>query len=116
MAHFAEINEKNFVIRILVVPDSEQHRGQEYLAEDLNLGGVWIQTSYNTHGNVHKNGGEPLHMNFAGIGFTWDGVGFIPIKPYESWIFDNNYVWQSPVERTEFDTIWDEEQQEWVKQ
>lgn len=47
MAHFAEINKKNIVVRVLVVPDDQEHRGQEYLADDLGLGGTWVQTSYN---------------------------------------------------------------------
>lgn len=47
MAHFAEINGINRVIRVLVVPDEQEHRGQEFLSEDLGLGGRWVQTSYN---------------------------------------------------------------------
>lgn len=47
MAHFAEIDENNKVIRVLVVDNSQEHRGQEFLAEDCGLGGRWIQTSYN---------------------------------------------------------------------
>ena len=67
MAHFAEIDSSNKVIRVLVVDNSEEHRGQDFLANDLGLGGTWIQTSY--------------HANFAGkyasIGDTWDGTNFI---------------------------------------
>jgi hypothetical protein len=47
MAHFAEIDENNLVIRVVVVDNSEEHRGQEFLAVDCGLGGRWIQTSYN---------------------------------------------------------------------
>ena len=49
MAHFAEIDENNKVIRVLVVDNSQEHRGQEFLAVDLKLGGTWIQTSYNNN-------------------------------------------------------------------
>jgi hypothetical protein len=48
MAHFAEIDSKGIVLRVLVVDDSQEHRGQEFLAEDLQLGGTWVQTSYNS--------------------------------------------------------------------
>ncbi len=45
MAHFARI-ENNTVQEVLVVPDQEEHRGQEFLANDLGLGGTWIQRTY----------------------------------------------------------------------
>ena len=48
MAHFAEIDENNLVTRVLVVPDAQENRGQEFLAGDLGLGGTWKKTSYNT--------------------------------------------------------------------
>ena len=46
MAHFAKIDENNIVVEVLVVPNEEEHRGEEYLNE-LGLEGRWIQTSYN---------------------------------------------------------------------
>jgi hypothetical protein len=67
MAHFAEIDSDNKVLRVLVVDNEQEHRGQEFLAEDLGLGGTWIQTSYNAN-----FGGK-----FAGIGDIWDGTNFI---------------------------------------
>jgi hypothetical protein len=102
MAHFAEIDETNTVVRVLVVGDDEEHRGQEFLADDMGLGGTWIQTSYNTRGNVHvgedgePDGGTALHMNYAGIGHSWDGTGFAEPQPYGSWTLDENYIWQPP--------------------
>jgi hypothetical protein len=66
MAHFAEINSDNKVLRVLVVDNSQENRGQEFLANDLGLGGTWIQTSYN-----NNFGGK-----FAGIGDVWDGTNF----------------------------------------
>jgi hypothetical protein len=73
MAHFAEIDLNNTVIRVLVVPDEFENDGQNYLANEIGLGGTWVQTSY--HGNIRKN--------YAGIGFTYDRVrdAFIPAKP-----------------------------------
>lgn len=61
MAHFAEVDSTNKVIRVLVVPNNQENRGQDYLANDLNLGGTWIQTSYNAK----------IRGNYAGIGFTY---------------------------------------------
>lgn len=66
MAHFAEIDSDNKVLRVLVVDNSQEHRGQEFLANDLSLGGTWIQTSYNAN-----FGGK-----YAGIGDIWDGTKF----------------------------------------
>ena len=90
MAHFAELDENNMVIRVLAVPDDQEHRGQEFLAVDLELGGTWIQTSYNTVGGVHLNGGTPLRKNYAGIGYTYDPNrdAFIPEKPDGEWTLD----------------------------
>ena len=48
MSHFAEIDENNIVLRVLVVPDAQEHRGNEFLSMDLGLGGRWYKTSYNT--------------------------------------------------------------------
>lgn len=72
MAHFAEVDNDNIVQRVLVVDNSLEHRGADFLANDLGLGGNWIQTSYN--GNIRKN--------FAGIGYTYDSSrdAFIPPK------------------------------------
>jgi hypothetical protein len=66
MAHFAEIDSDNKVLRVLVVDNSQEHRGQEFLANDLGLGGTWVQTSYNAN-----FGGK-----YAGIGDTWNGSVF----------------------------------------
>ena len=64
MAHFAEIDSNNVVLRVLVVADEHEHRGQEFLANDCNLGGTWIQTSYNAN----------IRSKFAGIGDIYDEV------------------------------------------
>ena len=62
MAHFAEIDENNIVIRVLVVSDADAVNGQDFLANTLNLGGQWIQTSYNNN----------IRFNYAGIGMIYD--------------------------------------------
>lgn len=64
MAHFAEIDKDGFVIRVLVVDDSQESRGQDFLAKDLGLGGTWIQTSYNAN----------IRGKYAGVGDYYDKV------------------------------------------
>jgi hypothetical protein len=100
MAHFAEIDENNIVTRVLVVNDADAADGQNFLANTLDLGGTWIQTSYNTSGGVHANGGTPLRKNYAGIGYSYDAVrdAFIPSKPFASWLLnDATCLWDAPV-------------------
>jgi hypothetical protein len=62
MAHFAEIDSNNVVLRVLVIADEHEHRGQEFLAVDCNLGGTWIQTSYNAN----------IRGKFAAVGDGYD--------------------------------------------
>ena len=97
MAHFAEIDSNNIVTRVLVVSDEDAVNGQDFLANQLGLGGTWIQTSYNTIGGVHTNGGTPLNKNYAGIGYSWDGTGFAAPQPFASWTLDKEtYLWTAP--------------------
>jgi hypothetical protein len=58
------------------------------------LGGTWVQTSYNTLGGVHTQGGEPLNKNYAGIGYLWDGIGFhAPACHDEATLNPDTYLW-----------------------
>ena len=107
MAHFAQIDENNVVVNVLVVPDDQEHRGQAFLADDLGLGGTWVQTSYN---NNIKN-------RYAMIGGTYDPVNdvFIDIKPFDSWSLDDNYNWQPPTPYPDDENLysWNEDNQRW---
>jgi hypothetical protein len=72
MAHFAEIDPNGgTVLRVLVVPNEQEHQGQDFLANELGLGGVWIQTSYNNN----------IRYNYAGIGYTYDATRDAFISP-----------------------------------
>ena len=111
MSHFAKV-ENGTVTQVIVI---EQ--------DVLNLGhwgdpAGWVQTSYNTHGGVHTNGGTPLRKNFAGIGYTYDSErdAFYAPQPFASWILDEDTcVWQAPVERpAEGNYAWDEDTVAWV--
>jgi hypothetical protein len=109
MAHFAEIDENNIVLQVLVVPDEQEDRGQEYLAVDCNLGGTWIQTSFN--GKIRKR--------FAGIGGTYNQEldAFLTPKPYPSWVFDENELdWIPPTAKPDagIDWYWSEDELKWL--
>lgn len=107
MAHWAEIDENNIVLRVTVGSNAEPDEGYSWLIE--NLGGTWIKTSYN--GNIRKN--------FAGIGYTYDAArdAFIAPNPYASWILDENTCrWEPPIP---YPTdggvyVWDESSVSWV--
>lgn len=120
MAHFAKIDSNNIVTQVVVVADAQENSGQDFLANDIGLGGTWIQTSYNTRGGIHINGGTPFRKNYAGIGYTYDSVrdAFIPPKPYPSWILnDTTCCWESPIPHPmDGDAYtWDENTQSWIK-
>lgn len=107
MAHFAEIDSDGTVLRVLVVGDDQEHRGQDFLANDLGLGGTWVQTSYNNR----------IRKQFAGIGFKYDVEAdvFITPQPFASWTLNNDYDWQAPIAKPDNNELytWNEENQEW---
>jgi len=110
MAHYAKVEDG--VVTQVIVADS-----QEWC--QANLGGTWVQTSYNTAGNVNsREGGVALHKNYAGIGYTWDGTGFAAPQPYSSWSKDaTTYLWNAPTPMPTDDKryTWDEATTSWVE-
>ena len=107
MAHFAEVVDG--VVERVIVADSKEWC-------QANLGGTWVQTSYNTHGGAHTQGGTPLHKNYAGIGYTFDGTGFAAPQPYASWTLnETSYLWEAPVAYPEDGNAytWNEETTSW---
>jgi hypothetical protein len=108
MASFAKIGLNNKVIEVLSVVNEVLHdangveqeiNGIDFLTK-LTGYPVWKQTSYNTHGGVHSSGGIPLRKNHAGIGMTYDEDrdAFIPKKPYNSWLLNEQTCnWEAPV-------------------
>ena len=123
MAHFAEIDSNNVVLRVVVVANKDtadangvekEYIGAAYL-ESL-LGGTWKQTSY--HSNIRKN--------FAGIGYTYDTAldAFVPPQPYSSWVLNPDTAqWEAPVPMpSDAGTgeppkmyMWDEMTQSWIE-
>lgn len=108
MAHWAELDEDSNVIRVTVGDNNDPNGDEGYQWLLDNLGGTWIQTSYN--GTIRKN--------FAAIGFTYDAAldAFIPPKPFESWVLDETIAqWKAPIDKPDngFLYEWIEATQEW---
>ena len=109
MKYFAETDANNVVLRVLVIADEQEHRGQLFLSEDLGFGGTWIQTS--PDGSFRKN--------FAGVGFIFESGldAFIPAKPFDSWVLnDFTCLWQAPISYPDNGQrySWDEPLGNWV--
>ncbi len=108
MASFAKIGLNNKVIEVLSVNNEVLKDSNGIEREDIGIDfltkltgyPVWKQTSYNTHGGVHNNGGTPLRKNHAGIGYIYDEDrdAFISPKPFKSWILnESTCLWESPI-------------------
>ena len=109
MAHYAFLDENNFVTE--VIGGKDENELLDGVSPEVWYGNFknqkCIRTSYNN--NIRKQ--------FAGIGYFYDEANdvFIEPQPYESWSLDNNFDWQPPVSRPEgFGWIWNEELGEWV--
>ena len=115
MAHFAELDENNTVLQVIVVHNNELlgADGNEYgekgvqFCETLFGHANWKQTSYNH--NTRKQ--------FAGTGYTYDAENdvFVAPQPFASWSLDDNFDWQAPTPMPEDDNLynWNEETQDW---
>ena len=101
MAHFAEVDSKtNIVLRVVVIPDSQEYNGQEYCKKLYNSQNKWLKTSYNTVYNSHLRNGKPIRKNYASPGYFYNEKldAFIPPKKFDSWILDEVLgMWHSPV-------------------
>ena len=118
MAHFAQIDENNIVIQVIVINNEilldtdnneSEAKGIDF-CESLYGHRNWVQTSYN--GN--------MRYNYAGIGYVFDEVNdaFYSPQPFASWSLNDNYKWEPPVPYPEDASpekiyAWDEENQEW---
>ena len=105
MSHWAEIDNNNIVLRVLVGDNNEPDEGYSWLIE--NLGGTWIQTSYNAR----------IRKHYAGIGMQYDPNldAFYSPQPYPSWTLDGDCNWQPPTPRPEGEAFytWNESTLEW---
>lgn len=98
MAHFAQLDENNYVTQVIVINNNQlldqNNQEQEQLGIDFckSLFGQdtnWVQTSYNSS----------FRYNYAGIGFYYDSLNdaFIEPQPFDSWNLDAEYKWQAPI-------------------
>ena len=116
MASFAKIGLNNKVIEVLSVHNNElldsngieqEVNGIDFLTK-LTGWSIWVQTSYNNN----------LRKNYAGIGFTYDEDrdSFIPPKPYNSWILNEESCrWEAPIDLPDNENKynWNETTQQW---
>lgn len=99
MAHFAELDTNNIVLRVLVVDNAvlkdeagveHEQKGVDFLQNLFGTDTLWKQTSYT----------GSFRVRYAGIGYSFDSNlnAFIPLKPYPSWVLDTNIAdWVAPV-------------------
>ena len=116
MAHFAELNSDNQVLRVIVVSNKDcmvngvevEEAGVVFCKTLFGAETIWKQTSY--HGNFRKN--------YAGTGFTYDATkdAFIPPQPFASWVLDESRcIWQPPIDCPVDENVydWNEDTQTW---
>ena len=127
MAHFAQLDQDNKVIKVNVVHNNEllvdgvenEQKGIDFLHTIYASNTVWKQTSYNTLGDVHGLGGTPFRKNYAGLGFTYDEEkdAFIPPHIFPSWTLNEDTChWEPPVSYpTDGSYQWNEETTSWDK-
>lgn len=117
MAHFAEIDSDNIVLRVIVVHNNEcaDENGQESEAKGIEFcqnlfGGNWVQTSYN--GNIRKN--------YAVVGCPYDSLrdAFLTPQPFASWVFNEaTCQWDAPTPKPQDGKRygWDEPTTSWIE-
>jgi len=109
MSHFAKV--ENGIVTQVIVAEQDQID---------NLTGEWVQTSYNTYGGKHLDGGTPLRKNFAGVSFHYDKSkdAFYAPQPYASWTLNStSFLWEAPESYPSDGKIynWDEDSKKWVE-
>jgi len=114
MAHFAQLDENNTVINVIVIDNSQlledgvesESKGIAFCESLFN--GRWIQTSYTAR----------IRKNFASLGMIYDPINdwFMHKKPFASWTLDQHAQWQAPKPKPlEGFWNWDEELGDWVE-
>jgi hypothetical protein len=116
MAHFAELNSDNKVLRVIVVNNNEllingienEQKGIDFCKSLFGSNTNWIQTSYNNN----------FRKQYAGIDYTYDPIKnkFIKPQPFSSWSLDANDDWQAPIPYPNDGQSygWNEDNQSWV--
>ncbi len=106
MSHWAEIDNNNKVVRVLVGDNNDPAGDEGYQWLIDNLGGTWIKTSYNSK----------IRGTYAGIGYTYNPEEdiFITPQPYPSWIREGSF-WNAPTPKPEGEYVWDEDTLSWIE-
>jgi hypothetical protein len=120
MAHFAQLDENNKVIQVLVIADSDtsdtngkevESIGVAFCQKLFGADTQWLQTSFNSN----------FRHKFAGIGDTYDETldKFIPQQPFSKWVLHKDLYWEAPITQPEIDekleTLdWNDELGIWV--
>lgn len=126
MAHFAKLDKNNVVIFVTIGRDEDDGKEVEL---SQRTGDIYKQTSYNTRGGVyytpgtgtpHPDQSKSFRKNFAGLGYIYNEEidGFVPPKPHNSWIINNQTgLWEPPIPypKDENYYIWDETTISWIK-
>ena len=130
MAHFAKLGVNGKVIAVhgldndqMLNADNQEDEtvGQQRLQQIHGWPAqMWIQTSYNTLGGEHLNGGTPLRKNFASVGYTYDAEkdAFIPPQTFPSWVLnETSCLWEPPTPIPDNENVyrWDEETKSWQR-
>ena len=79
MSHWAELDENNIVVRVLVGDNNDPNGDEGYQWLIDNLGGRWIKTSYN----------NSIRKRYAGIGFTYNEQRDVFVAPK----IDDKQIW-----------------------
>ena len=127
MASFAKIGLNGKVIEVQSVVNEVLHDSNGIEQESIGIDfltkltgwAIWKQTSYNTHGGVHSNGGTPLRKNHASIGYIYDETrdAFIPPKPFNSWVLnEDTCLWEAPIQYPSDGNLyqWNEQNNSWI--
>ena len=120
MAHFAQIDENNIVIQVIVVADADlydrdarkswEEGGIKFCKKLFGEDTRWVQTSYNSN----------FRGNYAGIGYSYDESLdlFLPPKPYPSWVVNTETAqWEAPMPHppVKMKKVWIEETKVWAE-
>jgi hypothetical protein len=116
MSHFAQLNENNEVLQVILIDNSvigepelsfpeTEGSGVSFINNTLGILGIWKQTSYN----------NKFRKQYAGIGYKYDEENdvFIAPRPFASWELDENFDWQAPISKPDGDYVWNEEEGAW---
>lgn len=120
MAHYAFIDKNNIVTQVIIGKNENENNIDWEIHYSEVMGQLCKRTSYNTVKGKHLENGIPFRKNYAGIGYTYDQQrdAFIPPKPFESWVLDEETCdWNAPIQHPNDGKrySWNEKTTSWVE-